>query len=97
MGLCPDLRELGVGSESCPKGVGGWVCLQTQGGWGLGPSVSEPKMVWVGVLVRIQGGWTLGLCPDQNGLGFGFVMSGPKGVGGGFVAESKRFESGCLT
>ena len=97
MGSCPDPRGLGVGSKSCPKGVGGWVCLQTQRGWGLGPSVSEPKMVWVGVLVRIQGGWTLGLCPDQNGLGFGFVMSGPKGVGGGFVAESKRFESGCLT
>jgi hypothetical protein len=52
---CPDPKWVRVGSESGSKRARGWVHVRTQ--MSLGPSLSEPKGVWVGFGVRTQVGW----------------------------------------
>ncbi|KAJ7000978.1 hypothetical protein NC653_011437 [Populus alba x Populus x berolinensis] len=52
LGFWPDSRELGAGSLSRPKSVGGWVCVRprTQGGRGFGfASASRTQGGWVGI------------------------------------------------
>ncbi|KAJ7013972.1 hypothetical protein NC653_003575 [Populus alba x Populus x berolinensis] len=63
---CPDPKWIRVGLKFGSKKAGGWVYIRSQGGLGLGPSMSGPKGVWVGFGIRTQVGWVSAQCPNPK-------------------------------